>query len=276
MTAIRAARRVVVKVGSSSLTLRAGAAAGGHRCRAQRRAVARARPGPDVDPGPRDGSSVLAGVSAGIDVARVNELVDALGDAGHRGAQLRPGVLRRDRHRHRAAGPAPAPARPGLGPGRGLGRPGDPHGALPRRLRPPRSHRRPGAAHRRRPDPPRALPQRPAHPRATARARRRADRQRERHGGHRGDPVRGQRPPGRARGPPRARRRPDPALRRRRPLRRAARPGRQPAHPRGGLGRRPGGRRRRRDRRRRCRARAAWAPRSRPRGSPPRPASRSS
>ena len=78
--AITSARRVVVKVGSSSLTLRAGSA-GADDPRG-------ARVGPDVDPGPRDGSSVLAGVSAGIDVTRVNELVDALGDASHQGTQL--------------------------------------------------------------------------------------------------------------------------------------------------------------------------------------------
>ena len=84
--AISAARRVVVKVGSSSLTLRAGGAgATGANGVADPRG---ARVGPDVDPGPRDGSSVLAGVSAGIDVARVNELVDALGDAAQRGTQL--------------------------------------------------------------------------------------------------------------------------------------------------------------------------------------------
>ena len=64
-------------------------------------------------------------------------------------------------------------------------------------------HRRPGAADRRRRHPPRALPQRPAHARPAARPRRRADRQRERHGGHRRDPVRRQRPARRARRPPR-------------------------------------------------------------------------
>ena len=67
--AIRDARRVVVKVGSSSLTLR------GNGAPAQTR-------------GTQDGASVLAGVSAGIDVARVTELVDAVSAAGRRGAEL--------------------------------------------------------------------------------------------------------------------------------------------------------------------------------------------
>ena len=242
--AISAARRVVVKVGSSSLTRRAGSAAA-TRSRPTGRAVNGAtvargpRAGPDVGSGPRDGSSVLAGVSAGIDVARVNELVDALGAAGHRGAQLvlvssgaiatgiAPLGLRR-RPRDLASAQAAASVGQGI-------LMAHYHDAFA----PPRSHGRAGAAHRRRPDPPRALPQRPAHPRATARARCRADRQRERHRGHRGDPLRGQRPPRRAGGPPGPRRRPDPAVRRRRPVRRAARQGRQPPHRRGGLGCRP-------------------------------------
>jgi glutamate 5-kinase len=72
--AIRDARRVVVKVGSSSLTLRGAAA-----------------PGAGTDPdgtGASDAGSVLAGVSAGIDVGRVGALVDALTAAGHRGSEL--------------------------------------------------------------------------------------------------------------------------------------------------------------------------------------------
>ena len=77
--AIRDARRVVVKVGSSSLTRRAGGSA------TPRPATL---PGPDVDPGPHDNSSVLAGVSSGIDVSRVIELVDALSVAGNRGTKL--------------------------------------------------------------------------------------------------------------------------------------------------------------------------------------------
>jgi glutamate 5-kinase len=68
--AIRDARRIVVKVGSSSLTLRAAAS----------------MPGPDVDAGAA--GSVLAGVSAGIDVHRVNHLVDSLAAARRRGSEL--------------------------------------------------------------------------------------------------------------------------------------------------------------------------------------------
>jgi glutamate 5-kinase len=76
---IRTARRVVVKVGSSSLTMRSGNGrdpgtppGGGN--------------GAAVDPA--GAGSVLAGVSAGIDVARVGTLVDALTAAGHRGSEL--------------------------------------------------------------------------------------------------------------------------------------------------------------------------------------------
>ncbi len=71
---IGAARRVVVKVGSSSLT---------------RRGSGR-RPGqaPEVHEGITDRTSVLAGVSAGIDVARVTALVDALAHAGGDGREI--------------------------------------------------------------------------------------------------------------------------------------------------------------------------------------------
>lgn len=71
---IGAARRVVVKVGSSSLT---------------RRGSGR-RPGqsPEVHEGLTDRTSVLAGVSAGIDVARVSALVDALANAGGDGREI--------------------------------------------------------------------------------------------------------------------------------------------------------------------------------------------
>ncbi len=71
---IGAARRVVVKVGSSSLT---------------RRGSGR-RPGqaPEVHEGITDRTSVLAGVSAGIDVARVTALVDALANAGGDGREI--------------------------------------------------------------------------------------------------------------------------------------------------------------------------------------------
>ncbi len=97
---LRDAKRVVVKVGSSSLTVRPDVAP----ARNDGDAVASnpagservARPGPQVDaqrsgrltPSTIDPESVLAGVSAGIDVSRVHELVDALAQAGHRGAQL--------------------------------------------------------------------------------------------------------------------------------------------------------------------------------------------
>ncbi|MGB8020393.1 MAG: glutamate 5-kinase [Candidatus Nanopelagicales bacterium] len=68
--AIRVARRVVVKVGSSSLTLRPD----GDGCGGQA--------------GRGNGASARGPVSAGIDVCRVNGLVDALSAAGHRGSEL--------------------------------------------------------------------------------------------------------------------------------------------------------------------------------------------
>ena len=91
--AIRDARRVVVKVGSSSLTTRVGgpaAAAGTRGGQGARRgsAASLAMPGPDVDARAQDTSSVLAGVSSGIDVSRVGELADALSAAEHRGRKL--------------------------------------------------------------------------------------------------------------------------------------------------------------------------------------------
>ena len=65
---IRSARRVVVKVGSSSLTLRPEGSGQG--------------------PSQPATGSVLAGVSAGIDVERVGALVDAISAANRRGAEL--------------------------------------------------------------------------------------------------------------------------------------------------------------------------------------------
>ncbi len=85
---ISSARRVVVKVGSSSLTRRAPSSAGVAGVAGVAASTAGSRPGPVVEPAWRDGSSVLAGVSAGIDIARVNALVDALGGASDRGTQL--------------------------------------------------------------------------------------------------------------------------------------------------------------------------------------------
>jgi glutamate 5-kinase len=73
--AIRDARRVVVKVGSSSLTRRSTAAAGATAVVAQ--------PGPTVDRGDPADSSVMARVTAGIDVQRVSGLVDALAGGSH-------------------------------------------------------------------------------------------------------------------------------------------------------------------------------------------------
>ena len=119
--------------------------------------------------------------------------------------------------------------------------------------------------------PPRPLPQRLPHPGPAAGDGRAAGRQRERHGRHRRDPLRRQRPARRARRPPGARRPAGAALRRGRALRRrpaqAGRPpdrrgdraggprqGSRSAAPAG-----PGS------------APAGWSPRSRRPGSPPPP-----
>ena len=186
------------------------------------------------------------------------------------------GLLGRDRRRARAARPGPPPARP----------------APPSRPRPPSARACwctatprswPGTASiagqvlltARRRDPALALPQRLPDLRQAARARRAADRQRERHGRHHRDPVRRQRPARRAGRPPRARRPAGAALRRRRPVRR--RPGRarqrawSPTWPRRG---RPRRRRASAAPAPRASAPAACRPRSRPPGSPPAPASR--
>ena len=84
-------------------------------------------------------------------------------------------------------------------------------------------HRRAGAADGRRRRATCALPQRARTFDRLLGARRRAGRQRERHRRHRGDPVRRQRPARGAGHPPRPRRRVDPALRRRRRVRRRPR-----------------------------------------------------
>ena len=91
--AIGRARRVVVKVGSSSLTLR-GTADGNGNGAPGNGVNDNGTPGNAVNGNGAPGSggtgngSVLAGVSAGIDVARVGELVDALTAAGGRGSDL--------------------------------------------------------------------------------------------------------------------------------------------------------------------------------------------
>ena len=96
--AVTGARRIVVKVGSSSLTTAAG----------------------------------------GIDEQRVDALVDVLGSLADRRARGGAGVQRRDRRRARPAQPAPASARPGHPAGRGQRRAGPADRAVRGRLRPAR------------------------------------------------------------------------------------------------------------------------------------------
>lgn len=71
--AIGRARRVVVKVGSSSLTKRSGGAVAGQAASGGKGAVS---------------GAVISGVSAGIDLERLNALVDALCARAGRGAEL--------------------------------------------------------------------------------------------------------------------------------------------------------------------------------------------
>ncbi len=91
-SAIRDATRVVVKVGSSSLTRRMatgsgpGAAAPLVDSRASSAQALAA--GPSVDPSAVAASPVLDAVSAGIDVGRVGALADDLSAAGQRGTKL--------------------------------------------------------------------------------------------------------------------------------------------------------------------------------------------
>ncbi len=212
---VTSARRIVVKVGSSSLTTAAG----------------------------------------GIDPTRVSALVDALAAARARGTEvvlvssgaiaagLAPLGLKR------------RPARPRGPAGGRIGGPGPARAPLHRRPRPTRAGRRTGAADPRRRHPPLALPQRLPDVREAARARRAAHRQRERHGGHHRDPVRRQRPARGAGRPPGPRRPAAPALRRRRPVRRPAGRAGQHAAVRRGLAGRPRRRTDRPDRRRRGRDR---------------------
>ena len=101
-----------------------------------------------------------------------------------------------DRGGDRAAGAAPAAVRPGHPAGGGVGGAGGARRGLPGGVLGARAHRRAGAAHRRRRHPAHPLHERAAHPGAAARARHRADRQRERHRGHPRDPLRRQRPAG--------------------------------------------------------------------------------
>ncbi len=188
---------------------------------------------PDIAGSPRTvvkiGSSSLTTKNGAIDDARIAALTGAIAArarGGHQVLLVSSGAI--------ATGMAPlglpqAPAGPGHPAGGRERRPGPAHRPLHRGVQGARPRRRPGAADRRRPDAPRPLPQRPADPGPPARARDRPDHQRERHGGHRRDPLRRQRPAGRPRRPREPGKRPHPALRRRRPLRRRPEKGRRAA-----------------------------------------------
>ena len=231
------ARRIVVKVGSSSLTTAAG----------------------------------------GLDADRVDALVDVLAKVRSGGEQGdRAGLLRRHRRRPRPAGPAPPPRdlarqQAAASVGQGLlvarytasfARYGVRVGQV--LLTTDDTSRR---AHYR--NAYRTLDQLLAMGAA-------ADRQRERHRRHRRDPLRRQRPARRPRRPPRPRRPAGPALRRRRPLRRRPAHARHLADRRGARPRRPRAASRSAARARPASAPAAWSPRSRRPGSRPPPASPSS
>ena len=175
------------------------------------------------------GSTSLTSAVGGLDPARLDTLVDslaALGEGRRRGRSWSPPARSPPGWRRSACRGVPRDlatqqAAASVGQGLLVARYADAfarHGL----------HGRPGAAHRRGRHPAHPLPQRPAHALPAARARRRPGGQRERHRGHPRDPLRRQRPPRRAGGAPRPRRRPAPALGRRRAVRRAAAPPRRP------------------------------------------------
>ncbi len=175
------------------------------------------------------GSSSLTTTDGGIDPAQVRRLVEPLAAARTRGVEVvlvSSGAIAAGLsplHLKRRPRGARRPA------GRGLGGPGAAGAPLHRGAPGARRRGRAGAAHRRRRDPALALPQRLPDLRQAPRARRAADRQRERHGRHHRDPLRRQRPAGRAGRAPGPRRPAGAALRRRRPVRRSARHPRQRA-----------------------------------------------
>ena len=145
------------------------------------------------------GSSSLTTAAGGLDPDRLDALVDALGARRAAGTPGRAGVLRGDRGRARAARRCRAaratwpPSRRRRASGQLLL-----VRAVRGVVRPVRLHGRAGAADRRRPGPPRRTTATPAHAGAAAVVRRGAGGQRERHRRDRGDPVRRQRPAGRA------------------------------------------------------------------------------
>ena len=178
---------------------------------------------PDIAGSPRTvvkiGSSSLTTKNGAIDDARIAALTGAIAARAHAGHQvllvssgaIATGLAPLGCRSARATWP---PSRRRRASARACSSPAT------RRRSGARPRRRPGAADRGRPDAPRPLPQRPADPRPPARTRRRPDHQRERHGGHRRDPLRRQRPAGRPGRPRQPGQRPHPALRRGRPVRR--------------------------------------------------------
>src|SRR4051794_26193991 len=160
--AIAGARRVVVKVGSSSLTTLPGGLD-----------IERLSALVDVLGAARSAGREVVLVSSGAIAAGLAPLGLGGRPRGLAPAQAAPGGG------PRAAGAGGPPRPPRRGAGRGGRRPVAAGAALRRRLRPPRGDRRAGAADRRRPHSARALPQRAPDGRAAAHPRGAADRQRE-------------------------------------------------------------------------------------------------
>ncbi len=177
--AIRTARSVVVKVGTTALTTPSGVFDAGRLATLGRR-----------DRGPHEGR-----------LRRGDRVVGC------------------DRRGHRTAAAVQAARRSGHQAGSGQRRTGRAGQCVERGVRPLPAHRRPGAADRTRHLDAGAAHQRPAHAGPAARAACGRDRQRERHRRHQRDPVRRQRPALGAGRPSGRGRRAGAAVRHRRPLR---------------------------------------------------------
>ncbi len=157
------------------------------------------------------GSSLVTNEGRGIDSNAVGDWCRQMAELVRSGPRARDGVERRNRRRHEAARLAGAPARRARAPGGRRGRPDGTCADLRVGAARARHRQRAGAAHPCRPRRPRALPERALDARHAARARRRSGHQRERHGRQRRDQVRRQRHARRARHQPaRCRRARDP------------------------------------------------------------------
>ena len=114
------------------------------------------------------GSSSLTGPDGGLDAAALLAPGQRAGRSPPHRHVGRPRVLGGDRRGPGPARPRPPPPRPRHPAGGGQRRAGRPRRRVPARLRRPRAHRRPGPAHRGRRHPANPLRQRPPDPRTAA------------------------------------------------------------------------------------------------------------